>query len=160
MIIAANLFANLESNYIYPINKINDKKISNLFAQLTSNSKVSQHEFTHMGRNIIVNQAASSTAIIDFKEFCIQAYSVNDYQIITKNFSTIFLVNIPKLSIEELDQFKRFSNFIDICYEYKINMIYADCKIEDIYTEKKGGFEFNRIISRIKELQAKKLINV
>jgi cell division protein ZapE len=154
----SKFIANLDSNYIYPINKINDKKIANLFAQLTSNSKISNHEFTHMGRVIMINQAASSTAIINFEEFCIKNYSVNDYQIIAQNFSTIFLINIPKLSFDQLDQLKRFSNLIDIFYDYKTNIIfYAECKIEDIYTQKKGGFEFNRIISRIKELQAKKI---
>lgn len=146
----SQFIAHLNSNYIYPINKQNDKKIADIFAKITSNSKVSSHEFQYLGRKITIAKAASSTAIIDFKEFCIKNYSIHDYQIIAQNFSTIFLTNIPKLSQDELDQVKRFSNLIDIIYDYKINVIfYADCPVQEIYTGKKTSFEFERVISRI-----------
>ena len=149
----------LNDTYFFPINSDNDKKIKELFKEITSNTKPYSHEFKNMGRIITIEIAASSTAIIDFNEFCKQNYATSDYKLIADNFKTIFLTNIPKLSLDEINYLKRFSNFIDILYEYKCNVIfYAECEASNIYISKKHSFEFGRIISRISEMQTKKYI--
>lgn len=154
-----DFISHLNKTYIYPVNAHNNKKIAELFHTVTANTKTYNYKFKNMGRNIIIDKVASSTAMIDFNEFCIKHYTTSDYQIIAQNFNTIFFINIPKLSIEEINYLKRFSNFIDILYEYKCNVIfYAKCKADEIYQNKKHSFEFQRILSRISEMQTSKYI--
>jgi len=154
-----DFISELKDTYIYPITPKNDQKIKELFLEITSHTKSYSYEFQNMGRDIIIKTTASSTAIIDFNEFCINNYATSDYQLIAKKFSTIFFTNIPKLSLDEINHLKRFSNFIDILYEYKCNVIfYADCIADKIYKTQKHSFEFERIISRISEMQTKKYI--
>ncbi len=147
--------ANLAKKYLYPLNKKNQQKISEIFADLTGNSKTSEHPIKVLGREIIIKEAASSCAYIDFNEFCKKPYASNDFQAIANEFSTIFITNIPKLSSNERDYAKRFVNLIDIIYDKQLDVIfYADCLPEEIYQSGKGKFEFARTVSRITELSA------
>ena len=112
-----------------------------------------EHILYNLGRKIIIKEAASNVAKIDFNEFCKGDYSVDDYREIAENFSTIFFINIPKLKSDEQNYLKRLINFIDICYDKKISVIFlSEVSIDNIYKEKKGGFEFQRTISRITEM--------
>ena len=147
-------FNNLQERYIYPFSSENYSKIQDLFHVMTSNSKISSHIFKNMGREIMLKETASSTALIKFDDFCNQNFNNSDYHLIAENFSTIFLTHIPQLSADDSNQLKRFSNLIDILYEHGCNVVfYAACPIEKLYLGSKYKFEFQRIISRIKEMQ-------
>ena len=147
--------SSLKEKYFYPNNKDNIQKIENLCNELTGNSKMGEHILYNLGRKIIIKEAASNVAKIDFNEFCKGDYSVDDYREIAENFSTIFFINIPKLKSDEQNYLKRLINFIDICYDKKISVIFlSEVAIEGIYKEKKGGFEFQRTISRITEMSS------
>jgi len=149
--------SNMEQTYFYPLSQDNHFKIINLFEELTSHSTASLHIVKNLGRDLAIAQAASSTAIIDFDEFCKKPYSASDYQAIAKEFSTIFLINIPV--IEDRNEAKRFVNFIDVMYDKHINLIFlAEVEAKNIYPKGDGKFEFERTISRITEMQSSRYI--
>ncbi|MBT4878328.1 MAG: cell division protein ZapE [Alphaproteobacteria bacterium] len=150
--------AHLSKTYFYPNNNYNLNKIKHICDNLTGHSKLAEHVFKNMGRNIIISEAASSTAIIDFDEFCRKNYAASDYKIICTNFSTLFFINIPQ--IDDRNEAKRFMSFIDIIYDLKINVIFlAETEVKQIYKERDGSFEFQRCISRIIEMQSENYIN-
>ncbi len=144
---------NISNKYFHPINKENNKKIMELFNDLTGNSTIGKHFIKHLGRTIIVKETASNTAIIDFDEFFRKDYSAADYRMILSEFSTIFLINIAKFKPEEQNVIKRFINFIDIAYDKKVNCFFlAEIEAKNLYSKGKGSFEFCRTISRINEM--------
>ena len=150
--------AHLSKTYFYPNNNYNLNKIKHICDNLTGHSKLAEHVFKNMGRNIIISEAASSTAIIDFDEFCRKNYAASDYKIICTNFRTLFFINIPQ--INDRNEAKRFMSFIDIIYDLKINVIFlAETEVKQIYKERDGSFEFQRCISRIIEMQSENYIN-
>jgi protein AFG1 len=52
-------------------------------------------------------------AKFDFEDLCGQPLSAADYIEITNKFSTIFVLNIPKMGLNQKDLARRFITFID-----------------------------------------------
>lgn len=94
-------------------------------------------------------------AILDFNEFCCGNYGNNDYRGICKNFSTLALINIPDLEIEDLNSWKRFVWLIDEAYDAEISFLatgFFDYQFPDISNLKSKMPQIERAFSRFFEL--------
>ena len=71
------------------------------------------------GRKVLVPRCAemSDVAWFDFSDLCNKALGAADYLAIGHAFHTVFLANIPKLTMQERDQVRRFITLIDSLYE-------------------------------------------
>ena len=91
--------------------------------------------------------------MFDFSELCEQPLGVFDYQEIAANFKHIIIENIPQMTKEDRNEAKRFTNMIDVFYENKIKLyITAEVDMDKLYVKGQGSFEFNRTVSRLKEM--------
>ncbi|KAF8204757.1 AFG1 family mitochondrial ATPase [Pholiota molesta] len=59
------------------------------------------------GRTLLVPESTSTIAKFHFEELCGQPLSAADFIEITKNFGTIFLLNIPKMGMDQKDLARR-----------------------------------------------------
>lgn len=83
---------------------------------------VGNRKLTTWGRTIVVPESTSTVARFRFDDLCGRPMSAADYLEITKNFGTIFVLDIPKMGLDKKDLARRFITFIDACYDNKVSM--------------------------------------
>jgi cell division protein ZapE len=105
------------------------------------------------GRTLHVPKALKGVAVFSFKRLCGEARGAADYLAIARRFHTVILVGIPKLGPENRNEAARFVTLIDALYEHKVKLLAAaDAAPEDLYERGDGRFEFDRTVSRLKEM--------
>ncbi|KIP12803.1 hypothetical protein PHLGIDRAFT_97490 [Phlebiopsis gigantea 11061_1 CR5-6] len=112
--------------YYDPISPENKQEIEKIFKAYTSDPEdpvVRNRELTTWGRAITVPESSSKVAKFRFDDLCGRAMSAADYLEITKNFGTIFLLDVPKMGLSEKDLARRFITFIDACYDSKVKLL-------------------------------------
>ncbi|KAF9057910.1 AFG1-like ATPase-domain-containing protein [Panaeolus papilionaceus] len=116
----------LSQVYYHPITPENDREINKLFNSLTSvdptDSPVQNRKLNTWGRTLLVPESTSNIAKFNFMDLCGQPLSAADYLEVTKNFGTVFLLNVPKMGLDKKDLARRFITFIDACYESKTKL--------------------------------------
>ena len=107
-------------------------------------------------RVIDVPVAYKQTAMFDFSDLCIKARGSVDFIAICKQYNTVIVRNVPKMGSDDHNEALRFITLIDCLYEHQTKLICsADANIEKLYSGKTNSFEFQRTISRLKEMTSK-----
>ena len=67
----------------------------------------------------------------------------------------VILRNVPRLTPRNRDRAWRFTTLIDALYEKKVKLICsAEAPPDQLYVEGDGAFEFQRVVSRLMEMQS------
>ena len=117
------------------------------------------------GRSVAIRRAAKHCAMawFTFQELCDKPLGSADYICIGKKFHTVFIENIPRLTISERDQVRRFITLIDALYDNRVRLV---CSSEvdqvgqifyvDEVTRKNSSmdeiFAWDRTVSRLIEM--------
>lgn len=142
--------------YFYPLNETSAKSMERLFAQLTYGSEVNVQPLETLGRTIVTNGYARNTIWFDFNIICNIPRSQRDYLEIAEDFSTVFVSNVPQITISEVNQARLFIHLVDVFYDAHVKLILsAAVPIQDIYLQGDLHFEFERTKSRLLEMQSK-----
>lgn len=105
------------------------------------------------GRTLHVPKALKGVAVFSFKRLCGEPRGAADYLAIARRFHTVIIVGIPKLGPENRNEAARFVTLIDALYEHKVKLLAtADAVPEHLYEAGDGRFEFQRTVSRLKEM--------
>ncbi|XP_066171321.1 AFG1-like ATPase isoform X3 [Sylvia atricapilla] len=75
------------------------------------------------GRELRLNKACGTIADFTFEELCDRPLGASDYLEISKHFDTVFVHDIPLLTIAKRTQTRRFITLIDTFYEHKVRII-------------------------------------
>ncbi|XP_074043395.1 AFG1-like ATPase isoform X2 [Macrotis lagotis] len=75
------------------------------------------------GRELRLNKACGTIADCTFEELCDKPLGASDYLELSKNFDTVFLRNIPQLTLAKRTQTRRFITLIDTFYDFKVRII-------------------------------------
>jgi cell division protein ZapE len=161
-------FLGSKKHYFYPNNSKNKKEVLDIWLKITENEtpvpreikareikarEIKAREIKVLGRKLIVKNAYKNIALFDFKELCEADLSVADYCAICKEFSLIFLLNVPILEAQDRNEAKRLIWFIDEVYEKQIQLVVlAQSKPEEIYIKGVGAKAFKRAASRLNEI--------
>lgn len=93
--------------YFDPLTPENDREINKLFDSLTSvdpsDPPICNRKITTWGRTLVVPESTSTTAKFNFLDLCGQPLSAADYIEVTRNFGTIFLLNVPQMGLDKKD---------------------------------------------------------
>lgn len=145
---------NLAKKY-FILNKKNRQEIAEIIANLTKGQKPKSKKLKVWGREIKIKKTFDKIAVINFKDLCEVEFGASDYQAICQNFDLIFLMNLPKLSDQDVNEARRLILFIDEIYENKTALIIgAKTKISQIYQGTMGGAAFKRTVSRLNEIKS------
>ncbi|MEM1276672.1 MAG: cell division protein ZapE [Pseudomonadota bacterium] len=107
------------------------------------------------GRRVRIDQATEDVGRANFEELCEKPLGPSDYLAIAERFDTFLLDDVPKLGWEQNNEAKRLVTLIDAFYEAQVKLyISAGAPAEELYTEGKGAFEFERTASRLAEMQS------
>ncbi|MCC6597747.1 MAG: AFG1 family ATPase [Alphaproteobacteria bacterium] len=149
-----NTFTTLEGAYFSPLGKESATHADRLFEKLTGQSVAGEAYLTVRGRKILVH-AARGVARFTFSQLCEQPYGAEDYLKIAQTYHTVFLENIPTLGYDRRNEAKRFMNLIDVFYEAGTRLIVtAAVPAERLYRGHDHAFEFERTVSRLREMQS------
>jgi len=85
------------------------------------------------GRLMKVPLSGNGFACFHFDDLCRQPYGAEDYLCLALKYHTIFIHGIPRLTLEEHNEARRFTNFVDAVYEHSVKLIcHSDVAIDDV----------------------------
>jgi cell division protein ZapE len=92
---------------------------------------------------------------IDFQDLCEAATGSQDYLALCQEYRALLLGNIPVLSINLEEAARRFIALVDTCYDQKVLLVLAAAvPLSELYQGTRLRFEFERVVSRIIEMQS------
>jgi cell division protein ZapE len=107
------------------------------------------------GRTLHVPKSLKGVAVFSFRKLCGEARGAADYLAVAQTYHTVILVGIPRMGPENRNEAARFVTLIDALYENKVKLLVtAAAEPEALYEAGDGHFEFERTISRLKEMQS------
>ncbi|MFP4313623.1 MAG: cell division protein ZapE [Alphaproteobacteria bacterium] len=144
-----------EGRYFFPLNDQSRAAMDRVFKKLTNNAPPEQDIIEVKGREIIVPQMAHGIARFTFAQLCEQPLGAEDFIAIAKTYTTIFIENIPKMGYDRRNEVMRLMKLIDALYEARCHVVIsADAPPDKLYYGRDHAFEFERTISRLKEMQS------
>lgn len=140
--------------FFSPLNEITRKKIDRIFIELSKKNPPKQEKITVKGRVLNV-LSADKTARFTFAELCEKPLGAEDYIQIAKRYHNIIVEGVPILKDDKRNEVKRLILLIDCLYEAHCRLVLsAASTIHDLYDGDEHGFEFDRTISRLMEMQS------
>lgn len=108
-----------------------------------------------LGRDVVIERTAGSLARATFEELCARPLGPQDYLAIAARFHTLFLDSVPILSPDRRQEAKRLVTLIDALYEAGTRLVVrAEAEPEALYPAGDGAFEFERTVSRLREMSS------
>jgi cell division protein ZapE len=141
-----------------PLGPQADAELDNAWKLATAGLTVVSAEVAFKGRKIAVPKAAGECARFSFADLCEKPLGAADYLAILSHYRTVFVEHIPHLGPDRRNETKRFIMLIDTIYDHGARLFASAASVPiDLLTAKKGteGFEFDRTVSRLIELQSK-----
>lgn len=107
------------------------------------------------GRTLHVPKSLKGVAVFSFKRLCGENRGAADYLAVAHAYHTVIVVGIPLLGPENRNEAIRFTKLIDALYENNVKLFAtAAAEPEHLYPQGDGSFEFERTVSRLKEMQS------
>jgi len=158
--------------YIHPNGPEQSKLIERKFYRLCHGEVLTGAQVETQGRRIVVPKTAvnSNVAWFRFKDLCDKPLGAADYLAVASAFHTIFVADIPKLTLQERDQVRRFITMVDAFYEKHTKLVCTadEDPIRLFYVteeDKKTSvadeiFAWDRTVSRLIEMQSTKYLSM
>ena len=98
---------------------------------------------------------AGGAVWFDFATLCGGPRSQNDYLELANRFHTLVVSGVPQMGAALSSEARRFTWLIDVCYDRRVKLILsAAVAPEELYTVGVLANEFQRTVSRIREMQS------
>ena len=147
--------------YHYPLGPNAEANLNQYFVELTKGYTAAAEQIIVKGRVIEITMAAGGVGRIKFKKLCAEALGPAEYLEIARRYHTLFLEDVPRMDEALKNQAQRFITLIDALYENKVNLICsADAAPNQLYTLGEGVFEFERLVSRLMEMQSEEYLSL
>lgn len=141
--------------YIVPLGAEATAKLNGIWNELTDNATGRPVDIELLGRKLRVPKASHGCAYFTFADLCENPLGPADYLAIAGRFKTVFIDGIPVLGQAKRNQAKRFVLMIDTFYDAGTRLVAtAEAEPEHLYPKGQHGFEFQRTVSRLKEMQS------
>jgi len=145
----------LEATYYFPLDAHAGEFVLQSYNEFTNFAAIQAGVLQVLGRKITLSAVHGDIALTSFDELCVQPLGSADYLEIAREFGTLIMAKIPKLTPDKRNEAKRFVTLIDALYEHKVKLICtAEVPAQELYTAGDGAFEFKRTVSRLIEMQS------
>ena len=146
------------SRYITPLSATSDIAMAQAYEQ-AANVAAGPTQITINNRPVDVLGVGADVVWFDFSALCGGPRSPRDYLVIAEQFHTLFLSNLPQITNDDYDIAHRFMNLVDVLYDQKVNLfISATTEPRYIYAGDRFQFEFERVVSRLVEMQSEEYL--
>lgn len=140
-----------------PLGPEADRAIETAWQHATAGRSAAPAEIAFRGRTIAIPMAAGPCARFQFSDLCERPLAAADYLAILERYRTLFVENIPVLDANRRNETKRFILLIDTIYDAGARLFAsAAARPEALLATRRGteGFEFDRTVSRLIEIQS------
>lgn len=143
--------------FFSPLNTGTHIELQQIFDELSEHLHIEKKGHVEINDRKIAFVAKSEEVIwFEFDALCEGYRSQLDYIELAKQFPVFIVANIPLLDELKEDAARRFLLLVDELYDRRIDLILSsELPVESIYTGKKIAFEFDRLQSRLFEMQSK-----
>lgn len=145
--------------YYTPLNEEAETRMTSAFG-FYANSTFSTEPLSLLERKISVIKSCAEAVWFDFEVLCGPLRCKQDYLALVEQFPVIFLSHVPLFNDRPLDEITCFIQLIDILYDAKIKLVISAAAAPNLlYTTGKLIFDFERIASRLIEMQSAEYFN-
>jgi cell division protein ZapE len=146
-----------QSGTFVPANRPDvEETLHGFFRRIASDDAEDGRVLEILGRPVRTIRAARGVAWFDFQEICGGPRSTLDYVELSRLYHTIILSGVPALDADSEDEARRFVALIDELYDRKVKLILSASEpVDAIYQGRALGFEFERTVSRLVEMQSR-----
>lgn len=146
--------------YHFPLDDQAEQNLAKYFSDLVHvNTGWATHQLTIADRDIPVRQCAEGVVWFDFDVICQSPRSTVDYIEIARSFHTVLISGLRVMTTGSDDVARRFIALVDEFYERNVTLLLsAEASLDDIYQGYQLKFEFERTLSRLKEMQSEAYI--
>ncbi len=138
-----------------PADRAAGAEMTRIWDELTGHDPGTPLHLPLKGREVVVPRAHNGVGRGRFWEFCGQPLGPADYLAIAGALRVLMIEDIPYLSASNYNEARRFVTLVDTLYEARVRLIVsAAAEPERLYTEGEGLFEFDRTVSRLREMQS------
>ncbi|WP_338197261.1 cell division protein ZapE [Neisseria elongata] len=147
--------------FYIPANDENERKLADLFTQVTAGQVERPSEIEIHGRMLRCKKRTDKAIWFDFRMLCFGPRSQADYLYLSEHYEMIFVSGIEKLSQVERAEARRLTWLIDVMYDYRVKFCATcDVPVGEIYLEGDFAQEFVRTASRLTEMQSQEYLNL
>jgi cell division protein ZapE len=141
--------------YIQPADHKATLLLEQIYHDLTDGNLGQQGVIEFKGRQINVPRVSGAVAFFSFGDLCSIPLGAGDYLLLAKRFRSIIISDVPVMTSQNQDLARRFMVLIDALYESKAHLVMsAAADPTNLYKGSDWGFEFDRTISRLLEMQS------
>ncbi|KAL7181917.1 hypothetical protein ACSBR1_040764 [Camellia fascicularis] len=134
-------------HYFWPLDSIRIKEFDNVWNEVTrqSGGRFTSDTIPVMfGRTLEVPQCCNGVARFKFDYLCGRPVGAADYIAIAKNYHTVFISDIPMMSMRIRDKARRFITLIDELYNHHCSLFCsAAASIDDLFQGTEEGTLFD-----------------
>lgn len=142
--------------YHHPADEAAEKKMLDYFRLVAGEEGRKGGCIEILGRDIETRRRGGGVIWFDFKTLCGGPRSQNDYLEIARTWHTVLLSRIPRMTMHQASEARRFTWLVDVFYDHKVKLIAtADCPPEELYVEGTQASEFFRTVSRLTEMRSR-----
>ncbi len=145
--------------YHYPADAAAEAKMLDYFRMVAGEEGRKGGQIEVLGRQIDTVRRGHGVIWFDFRTLCGGPRSQNDYLEIARSYHTVLLSGIPKMTVHQASEARRFTWLVDVFYDHRVKLIAtADCAPELLYTEGTQASEFLRTVSRLTEMHSREYL--
>ncbi len=144
-----------EQIYLTPPDAAATAELDRLFHEMTGGTDPEPDTVVVHGRDLEVARACKGVARFGFEELCAQPLGPADFLALAKKYRAVVVDHIPVMTDSIRDQARRFMMLIDALYERRTTLVCsAEASPKELYGGSDWGFEFDRTVSRLMEMQS------
>ncbi|MFO1117663.1 MAG: cell division protein ZapE [Beijerinckiaceae bacterium] len=149
------------SIWFTPLGPQSTAHLQKVFQALTGVERGAPTSVRVFGRDVEIPEAAHNVARCSYDDLCGRPLGASDFVEIARVFHTIVLDGIPVLDPAKRNEVKRFIVLIDALYDHRVKLVAAAAAApQQLYAGGDGheGFEFDRTVSRLIEMQSQEYL--
>lgn len=139
--------SNDQVNYFWPLESSALKEFEKMWCQVTNQlgGQITSETIPVMfGRVLDVPESCNGVAKFTFEYLCGRTVGAADYIALAKNYHTVFISDIPLMSMENRDKARRFITLIDELYNHHCCLFCsAASSIDDLFQGTEEGTHFD-----------------
>ncbi len=141
--------------YYSPLGESAERNLALSFEHFRDNAVMSSDAISLYGRTIPIVKQAGAVIWFDFAVICQVPRSQNDYLSLAEHYDTVIVSHIPRLHKTQTNEVILFIKLVDVLYDHGVRLVVsAEVPVEELYTEGRMTFEFERTKSRLIEMNS------
>ncbi len=146
----------LERAGVYHVGGHADQRLEQAFMAIARHESADALGLEIEGRIINARRHARGVVWFAFDELCDGPRGKADYIELARRYHTVIVSGIPVFDADDADIVRRFTWLIDEFYDRRVKLIAsAAASPADLYPYAEGGDQFERVISRLTEMQTR-----